>query len=195
MAEEATGRLPLRSSELGWPLTELWVTGDLLDPTDVVEDNAVILVLDVLAEELPWLAQHPAGEWVGDVLRAGKRPFLWSYRSQHGPVGNHRNRRLVRFWCASSGLDEEVIEGLRHRRLVELPVVEVADDQLALELPAELERSRRHLRTVVDGYWSPGWRRAHKGYDRSPEDTLWRAASAVTEMEEALAAIAAGSGV
>jgi hypothetical protein len=33
MAEVATDQLRLRSSEIGWPLEELWVTGELLEPS------------------------------------------------------------------------------------------------------------------------------------------------------------------
>ena len=50
----------------------------------------------------------------------------------------------------------------------------------------ELPVSRGHLRTVVERYWDRDWRREHKGYDESPEDHLWRAAAAVSEMQDAL---------
>ena len=50
----------------------------------------------------------------------------------------------------------------------------------------ELEASRRHLRDVLDRYVDRDWRRAHNGYDESPEDHLWRAAQAVTDLLDAL---------
>ena len=46
--------------------------------------------------------------------------------------------------------------------------------------------SRGRLRAILDGYWDPNWRRDHKGYDESPEDHLWRAATAVTDILDTL---------
>jgi hypothetical protein len=113
MAEVATERLRLRDTDIGWPLEQLWVTGDLLGLADTLEAGAVVLVLDLPAEELPWLALNPAGEWVGDQLRLGKRPLQWCYRPLTWPVWNHDHRRLARFWSAADGLDATVIEALR----------------------------------------------------------------------------------
>jgi hypothetical protein len=186
MAEVAAERLRLRDSDIGWPLEEMWVTGDLLGLADTFEAGSVVLVLDVPAEELPWLARHPAGEWVGDQLRLGKRPMRWCYRPLAWPVWNHEQRRLVRFWSARGGLDTTVIDALRSRRLHHLEVVEPDVDELAEQLRAELTVSRRHLRTVLDHYWDRDWRRQHTGYDESPEDHLWRAATATTEISDAL---------
>ncbi len=50
----------------------------------------------------------------------------------------------------------------------------------------ELAVSRRHLRTVLDSYWDHDWRRHQTGDDDSPEDHLWRAASAVADISDAL---------
>ncbi len=46
--------------------------------------------------------------------------------------------------------------------------------------------SRRHLRAVLYGYWDHDWRRQHKSHDESPEDHLWRAATAVSDISDAL---------
>jgi len=132
----------------------------------------------MLAEELPWLALHPAGEWVGDQLRLGKRPMRWCYRPLAWPVWNYEHRRLVRFWSAVDGLNTTAIDALASRRLDHLSVVEPSIDDLADQLREELAVSRRHLRAVLDGYWDRDWRREHTG-DESPEDHLWRAATAV----------------
>lgn len=190
MAEVATERLRLRDTDIGWPLEELWVTGDLVSLADAMDAGSVVLVLDVPADELPWLAIHPAGEWVGDQLRLGKRPIGWCYRPVAWPVWNHEHRRLVRFWSARDGFDDAVIDALRSRRLDQLTVIEPSNDQLAEQLRAELVASRRHLRDMLAAYWDHDWRRAHKGDDDSPEDHLWRAATAVSEMTDALDEIA-----
>jgi hypothetical protein len=80
MAQVASQRLTLRDTDIGWPLEELWVTGDLLGLADSMEAGSVVLVLDLPAGELVWLALHPVAEWVGEQLRVGKRPMQWSYR-------------------------------------------------------------------------------------------------------------------
>lgn len=186
MVEVATERLSLRDTDIGWPLEEMWVTGDLLGLADPLEAGAVVLVLDLPPEELPWLTLNPAGEWVGDQLRLGKRPMQWCYRPRAWPVWNHEHRRLARFWSAADGLGTTVIEAIRSRRLDRLAVVEPSLDELTEQLREELAVSRRHLRAVLDHYWDHGWRRDHRGYDESPEDHLWRAATAVADISDAL---------
>lgn len=107
MAEVATERLRLRDTDIGWPLEEMWVTGDLLGLADTLEAGAVVLVQ---------------------------------------------------------------------------PSVE----ELAEQLPTELAVARRHLGAVLEAYWDHDWRRRHSGNDESPEDHLWRAATAVTDIWAAL---------
>jgi hypothetical protein len=184
MAEVASQWLELGPDR--WPLNEMWVTGDLLSLADTLETAAVVLVLDLPAEEVPWLAMHPTGESIGYQLRLGKRPILWCYRPRERPVWNHQHRRLARFWSAEGGLDSSTIDALQSRRLDRLDVLEPSDDELAEQLREELAVSRRHLRTMLNDYWDQDWRRNHKGFDESPQDHLWRAASAVTDILDAL---------
>lgn len=74
MAEVATERLRLRDTDFGWPLEEMWVTGDLLGLADTLEAGAVVLVLDLSAEELPWLASiPPASGWATSCGSASGR--------------------------------------------------------------------------------------------------------------------------
>ena len=115
MAATATERLGLRDTDIGWPLEEMWVSGDLVGPADTFEAGSVVLVLDIPSEELPWLARHPAGEWIGDQPRLGKRPMTWCYRPLARPVWNPHHRRLARFWSARQGTDSAAIEALRSR--------------------------------------------------------------------------------
>lgn len=178
--------LRFRDRDIGWPLEELWATGELLTDGPTVEVGAVVLVLDEPADGLPWLALSPTGAWVGDRLRLGKRPLVWRCRPTVWPVWNHENRRVVRFWSASDGLDESVIDALREGRLDGLAIVEPEPGALAELLREELAVSRRHLRTTLDRYWDGDWRREHKGFAVGPEDHLWRAAKAVSEMTDAL---------
>jgi hypothetical protein len=102
MGEEASDLLRLRDSDVGWPLEEIWVTGELLDSNGDLDAGSVILLLDVAPAELPWLAMHQAGEWVGERLRLGKRPMLWCYRPAVFPPWNARHRRAARVWAAAT---------------------------------------------------------------------------------------------
>lgn len=181
MAEEATDRLSLMK-----PLKQMWVTGDLLSLADTLERGAVVLVLDLPAKKVPWLAFNRDGESIGYQLGLGNRPMAWFYRPAAWPVWNHENRRVARFWTADGGLDTDAIEALRSRRLDRLEVIEPSTEELAKQLHEELAVSRDHLRSVTEGYWDRDWRRQHKGYDSSPEDHLWRAAAAVSEILDAL---------
>jgi hypothetical protein len=101
-------------------------------------------------------------------------------------VWNHQHRRVARFWSADTGLDETVIEALRLRRLDRLPVVLPSATELTAQLRHELRLSWRHLQAVLDGFWDRDWRRVHTRLGGSPEDHLWRAATAVTEIHDAL---------
>jgi hypothetical protein len=186
LASESADMVRLQSAELRWPLTELWVTGELLTDAPTLEWASVVLVLDLPGEDVPWLALNPAGEWVGDRLRLGKRPLLWCYRPAVWPVWNHEHRRLVRYWSAGDGLDETVIDALRERQFDGLTIVEPTPTLLAEQLREEIAVSRRHLRATLDHYWDRDWRGEHKGFGVGPEDHLWRAAQAVTEMTDAL---------
>lgn len=184
---DAAGDLVERGRSLGAaPLTELWVAGDLLTWADEFDRGSVVLVLDLPADQLTYLALEPTAEWVGTQLRLGKRPMAWSYRPAVWPVWNVRDRRLARFWTGGDGFDGGVIEALRERRFEGLAVVEPDDAEWAAQLEVELDASRRHLRDVLDHYADRDWRRAHGGHDQSPEDHLWRAAQAVTELLDAL---------
>lgn len=189
VAEAATEGLSLRDSSFGWPLEELWVTGELLDFPSALEWGSVILRIDVPVDEAPWLVRHPAGEWIGSRLRLGKRPFTWVYRPSAWPAWNARDRRVVRFWSAGGGLEIEVIEALQRGDAAALPLVEPADHELAEQLQAELEASRRHLREVLDHFEDREPSRPRIDADDSPADRLWRAAEGVREIEDVLVAI------
>ncbi len=147
--------------------------------------GSVVLVLDLPAEGLPWLTLHPAAKWVASDLRLGERPILWADRPTEWPVWNHQHRRLVRYWCERDGPDKSVIDALRSGRFDLLEIVEPSPAQLRGQLGEELPVSTRHLRAVLDNYWDPTWRRAHRGFDEYPEHHLWRAATAVLEITDA----------
>lgn len=182
VADEASDRLRFRDTSIGWPLEELWAAGSFVEPGASGEGGAVVLLLDVPPAELSWLRLHPAGEYVGEVLRLGNRPVSWWYRPAGLPAWSVEHRRLVRFWTADGGLDERVIDGLRRGDLEAVDVVEPAEDELVAELREELAMARAHLRMVLDRYWDRDWRQSH----RPSDDHLWRAAEAVSSLERAV---------
>lgn len=182
MGEMASDHLQLRASDIGWPLEEIWVTGGFLDEADEFGVGGVVLVLDVAADELPWSAPHPVGDWVGGQLRLNKRPLSWCCRPSVWPPWNARHRRVACVWSASAGTDEDMIEALRSGAPSAVVSPDVGD--FVEQLDAELTSSRAHLRRILGSYWEPDWRREHRGETR--EDQLWQAANAVTEIEDAL---------
>lgn len=186
MAEVASERLRLRETNIGWPLEELWASGDLLTDEPEVDAGAVVLTLDVPADELPWLKLHATGEWIGDQLRLGKRPMSWAYRPLSYPAWNHDHRRVIRFWSASEGADEHVLDALREGDLDTLQIVAPTSEELRAQLQRELPGVHRELSSILDSYWDDEWRRRVKIFGVYPEDHLWRAASAIVEMTEAL---------
>jgi len=188
MAQSAQDGLRLRDADIGWPLEELWVTGELLDRVETLDAGTVVLSLDLPADELPWLAKHPTAEWIGSRLRLGKRPFWWFYRPLVWPAWNPAHRRVLRFWSATGGLDDRAIEALADRRLGDLTVVEPSAEIRREQLEVELAVSRRHLWEVLDHYRDQDWPRRQDDPDHQPEDQLWRAAQGVREIEAGLAA-------
>jgi hypothetical protein len=140
-------------------------------------------VLDLPPDALPWLAAHPTAEWVGEQHRLGKRPIAWHNRPLAWPAWTYRGRRVARFWSATNGLDEAVLEALRAGQAVN--VVEPSREQLGAQLGLELTVSKGHLRSILDRYWDYDWRRSQRA-GTSAEDQLWRAATAVMEIEAAL---------
>lgn len=183
MAEVATEQSQGSRSATGWPLTEMWVAGALLESSDEIDHGTVVLMIDLPPDELPWLAVHPTAEWVGEQLRLGKRPMWWTYRPTAWPAWTYRNQRVARFWSASNGIETGLIDELRSG--VVSDVIEPDRAELVEQVGVELEVSKAHLRSILDQYWDHDWRRHNRSHT-SPEDQLWRAATAVTELEDAL---------
>jgi hypothetical protein len=178
MAGVATEQLRLGRTPIGWPLTEMWVAGALLGSSDEIDHGTIVLMIDLPPDELPWLAAHPTAEWVGEQLR----PMLWSYRPAAWPAWTYRDQRVARFWSASNGIESALIDELRSG--VVSGLIEPGRAELVEQVGVELEVSKAHLRSILAKYWDHDWRRHNRSHT-SPEDQLWRAATAVTELEEA----------
>jgi hypothetical protein len=138
------------------------------------------------AAEAPWLALSFDGEWAGEQLRLGKRPLHWCYRPLDWPAWNHRYRTVARFWSVRSGLDDALVDALEDQRLDGVDVVAPSTVELVRQLHVELPVSRDHLRGLLDRYWDRSWRQSVRRSDEPPEEHLWRAAAAVSEIQDAL---------
>ncbi|HEY0951724.1 DUF7711 family protein [Nocardioides sp.] len=183
-------RLARLPGDLAPPLSELWIGGDLLDGAEHVEWALIVVRLDVPADELPYLAPHPAAAACESLLRLDKRPIDARWRPRQVPAWDHEVRRVARVWSAQSGPDELLLRDLRTNTvsdaMIETPTPEALREYLTEALP----QCDRHLGEVLDGYWEPDWRRAHRGGGIQPEHHLWRAAEAVRSMREALDGLA-----
>ncbi len=169
---------------LDWPLRQMSVAGEILDGPATLEAVSVILGLEMPADELPWLALHPREQAVADMLRLPKLPIRRYARPIEEPAWNPVFRKVVRFWDVATGLDRQVVEALDSGDPA--PAVEPTPDEYVRQMTRELTRCRGHLCGVLDGFWEPAWRQAHRGGGIYPEDHLWRAARAVRDIEAAL---------
>ncbi|MCB0909566.1 MAG: hypothetical protein KDB63_20895 [Nocardioidaceae bacterium] len=172
------------------PLSELWVGGDLLDRAEQIEWAVVVVRVDVPADELPYLALHPAVAACESFLRLDKRPIDARWRSQGVPAWDHQVRRVARVWSAKTGPDELLLRHLHNDTVSDTMIETPTTAELLEYLTDGLPRAQRHLSEVLDGYWDADWRRAHRGYGIQPEHHLWRAAEAVRSMREALGGLA-----
>ncbi|MEJ2886312.1 DUF7711 family protein [Actinomycetospora aeridis] len=183
LAEEASRQARVRADNPnGWPLASLWAAGAVLGSG---EDTEVLMVLDVPAVEAPWLALHPAGDRVADVLELSKRPLLWSSRPEAWPAWNARHRRVLRFWSEDGGANEEALEALRRRSPT---ISEPSREAWQAQLRRERSIARHHLDAVLDRFHEPDWRRSLRGTGRRAEEHLWGAAQGLREIDEALEA-------
>lgn len=185
LAEEAD-RLAHLPGDLVLPLSELWVGGELLEGADQVEWALVVVKLDVPVDEFPHLALHPAIAVCESFLRLDKRPIDARWRARQAPAWDHEARRVARVWSEQTGPDELLLRHLRDDTVSDEMMQAPTPAQLREFLTDGLPRAQRHLAEILDGYWEPDWRRAHRGLGIQPEHHLWRAAEAVRSMREAL---------
>lgn len=167
---------------------EVWTAGDILGPAERVGGTSVVVKLDMPPDELPWLAVPPSVAALAEILRLTKRPLGWFARPVTWPAWTAAHRRAVRVWSGADGTDEEVLTALAQPSPSHPGIVEPSDPEYLTQVRIELTVARRHLGEVVDRYWDPGWRGAHKGGGVYPEDHLWRAARAVEELARACGA-------
>jgi hypothetical protein len=174
-----------------WPLEEpflleAYAFGKVLEGADPLESVDVALLLHLPPEEVPWESQPECTMWLADELRLTKGGYSYFWRSYLDPIWNHYIRGPVRFWSHEQGPDEGALIALAQRRLADLnrltPPPDVVREQVAADLDVALSR----LRAIRDSYWTPGWRREHRGYGRYPEHELWEAVEGYLDLRDAL---------
>lgn len=106
------------------------------------------------------------------------------------PAWDHEIRRVAQVWSAQSGPDELLLRQLRTNTVSDAMIETATPTELQEFLADALPRCDRQLGEVLDGYWEPDWRRAHRGYGIQPEHHLWRAAEAVRSIRDALKGLA-----
>ena len=85
-----------------------------------------------------------------------------------------------------SGPDDLLLRHLSTNTVSDAMIATPTTAELHQFLVDALARAERHLGEVLDGYWEPDWRRAHRGYGIQPEHHLWRAAEALRSLRQAL---------
>jgi hypothetical protein len=90
------------ASMFGLQVRQLWVFGGLLDlhPGSEAELDRVqvALVVDLPAQELPWLSQPPGAQHWAGAIRLDRNPVSYHWRTLQAPVWNHRIVRPVLVW-------------------------------------------------------------------------------------------------
>jgi hypothetical protein len=163
------------------------VEGMRPDGDDAVDAASVVFALDLPPEEVPYGIE--SREVRGFVQHFIRVPLHWSCRPATGPIATVEVRKPVRFWSLD-GVDTAVLDALAKRRLDDLPV---EPDPDPADRAIEVSRALAHLRSVVDHFWEPRWRREHKGGGVYPEQHLWNAAFAYLQLIEPLTGTAAGA--
>lgn len=181
---QSTTRLPVHEPFLH----EAYVFGDVLDGADPVESVQVALALNLSPEEVPWCSQPPGTACLVDSLRLDKGGFAYWWRSRHEPVWNHIVRDPVRFWSLD-GTDESVLDALRDRRFTDLQRATASPADLRQRVELELDRALAQLHAVHHNYWDHGWRGAHRGGGRYPENRLWEAVDGYLDLVGAVDAV------
>ncbi len=168
-------------------VTDAYVFGELLDGPESLDVVSVAFVVDLPVDEVPWRSRSVVLEALASLMRLDKVPVERVWRPAGWPVWNHAIVRAVRFWSRSDGTDADVLALLGEHRFDDLAYVGPPSRERYLEqLRIEKAAARRHLRQVLDRYHDRDWQRAHRSYAMYPEDHLWWAAEAFTDLDDAI---------
>lgn len=166
-------------------VTAGYVYGALLDGDHDLEYVSIALVVDELAERVPWMSRPAHLEAMAKLLGLDKLPIVWQWRPAEWPVWNHQIDRAACFWSRDGGLDQTVIGALNARVTDGVQIAHPADaDGLRRQVEIEHASARKHLAEVTAMFGDREWRRGHRGDGSYPEDTLWAAAAGFIELDD-----------
>jgi hypothetical protein len=164
-------------------VTELWAAGPVLDGPADIEFVTVALVVDLPAEDVPWLGEPVGAQHWASAVRLTKNPVAARWRSARAPVWNHQLDRPVLLWDHVGGVAEETLDALRAERIEPLRLPAPTPDELRERLTDELAVSLRALRKANRGYDDQRWR---PGKLEPVADLLWRASEGYLDLLDAL---------
>ncbi|EWM17193.1 hypothetical protein [Kutzneria sp. 744] len=178
--EELARRCATPSPVPMMPVTGLWVFGDLLGEPRDLEWVQVAVVVDLPADDVPWLSLPAGAQHWAQAMRV-REPLVAYYRPAVRPVWNHRISRPALIWDAD-GVREATLAALHDGRggdvRLDAPTPAELRGQLEADLATSLRALRRQHRSYDDKRWSPGKLEPHA-------DSLWRATDGYLDLLDA----------
>lgn len=161
----------------------LWAIGDLLGEQRDLEWVPVALVVDLPAEDVPWLSEPPGAQHWANATRLSRNPFTPYWRSVHVPVWNHEIDRPALVWDVNGGIAGETLAALREGRGADVreaaPTPADLRDRIEDEIVVSLGALRAATATYADRRWRPGRL-------EPVADVLWRASTGYFDLLDAL---------
>ncbi len=153
--------------------------GEVLESVDRLERNAVALVADRPASELPWGAEPPEVRALFERQRLDRLPLGWFCRPTDLPVANHRIVRPVRIW-SREGPDEAALEAIAAGQADHLRPDDPDAEALARQLEEEAALALAALDELVQGF---------RGDPRTIAEELYDLAWGYTDLRRGVAGL------
>jgi hypothetical protein len=164
-------------------VVQLWTFGTTPGPQQDVETVNAVVVVDLPADAMPWLASPKGAEHWANMTRMSRNPIVPFWRSAQAPVWNHYIVRPLLLWDATDGLREDAFTALRDGSAVGL--AEPDASEFSRRLDDELATSLRALRGQVDAYEERRW---NPGKLTPVSDDLWAVSKGYLDVLDALKA-------
>lgn len=178
MATRPVSIFPLR-------VTQMWAVGDILGPARDLDGVTVALCVDLPVEEVAWWSEPLGAQHWANATRLSKNPVLPWWRSEHGPVWNHRIDRPALVWDDTDGVREDTLGAMREGRGETVRMAAPTAAELRARLQDEMRVSQQALRRCTREYEDRRWR---PGKLEPLADALWRASDGYLDVYDAVAA-------
>jgi hypothetical protein len=163
------------------PVVGLWVFGDLLGEPRDLDWVHVAIVVDLPADDVPWLDTPRGAQHWAQAMRL-REPFSPFYRSAARPVWNHHISRPALIWD-TDGVRDSTLAAISDGRGSDVRTDAPTPDDLRSQLESELATSLRSLRRTHRAYDDKRWR---PGKLEPFADSLWRATDGYLDLLDAL---------